>query len=79
MKKILALFLTIIFISTNSCLAVSELYYIKNAKASEIEPMIEHSFEGNGFTVTQKNPYYGTSTNNNDYAVVILQQSGNNL
>ena len=78
-KRILAIFITIAFISTNSCLAVSELYYIKNAKTNEISSAVEQAYKYHGYNLLKKEPYFGTSTDGKNYAVVIMQQSGNNL
>jgi len=81
MKKIIALFLALILCSFNGAYAFSEVYYLKNAVPSAIQPSVLNGFYSQDFKVVdQKNPYYAVSTkSSNDYAVVILQQSGNNM
>ena len=79
MKKILALFLIVLYSSTNACFAFSELYYLKNIKTTDIQPVVEESFSSNKFNIIKQNPYYGVSQTGNDTAVIVLQQSGNNM
>ena len=80
MKKIIALFVAFLFASTNSCLAFSELYYVKNTTENASKQIVEEAYSNYNYNVQKTNPYYGTSLKNNEnYAVVILQQSGNNM
>ena len=80
MKKLFALFLTFSLLSINSCLAFSELYYVKNTNVSTWDYAIKSAFADQNYTITKENPYYGTSQYYaNDYAIVIIQQSGNNV
>jgi len=79
MKKITALIILLFFALTNSCYAFSELYYFKNIKTTEAEPLVNSSLLNNNFNIIKQNPYYAVSNNNNDYAVIILQQSGDNM
>lgn len=80
MKKLLALILTILFASTNTCYAFSELYYLKNTTPNEVAPKVVNAYNSQKFNIIKQNPFYGTSQKNNtDYAVIILQQSGNNM
>ena len=78
MKKILAALILLFFITTNSCYAFSELYYFKNIKTSDVEPLVSDSINYYGFRILKQNPFYAVS-DNNDTAIVILQQSGNNM
>ena len=80
MKKIIALFLALLLTSLNGVFAFSEVYYLKNATPSAIQPSVLNAFYSQNFKVVDnKNPYYAVSTKApSDYAVVILQQSGNN-
>lgn len=80
MKKIIALFLALLLTSLNGAFAFSEVYYLKNATPSAIQPSVLNAFYSQDFKVVDnKNPYYAVSTKNpQDYAVIILQQSGNN-
>lgn len=80
MKKIIALFLALLLGSFNGAFAFSEVYYLKNATPSAIQPSVLNAFYSQDFKVIDnKNPYYAKSTKDpNDYAVIILQQSGNN-
>lgn len=77
MKKLLALVLSIFFVCTNSCYAFSELYYFKNIKTADVEPCVSSSLLNYGFSIIKENPFYAVS--GEDYAVVILQQSGDNM
>ncbi len=80
MKKIFSLILAFLFLSANNCLAVSELYYLKNIKTSALTSTVENAFASQSYSMIQRNPYYGISSkNNSDYATVILQQSGDNM
>ena len=79
MKKLCALILTFLFMSTNASYAFSELYYVRNITENGIKPIVEESYSNYGYRITKYNPYYGTSYDGNDHAIVILQQSGNNI
>lgn len=80
MKKFIALFLTLLLTSLNGAFALSEVYYLKNARPASIQPSVLNGFYSQDYkVVSQKNPYYATSIKNpSDYAIVILQESGNN-
>ena len=79
MKKIISAYLLTVFISLNPCFAFSELYYFKNIKTSEVEPLVKNSFDLYGYAIKKENPYYAVNELGNDYAIVILQQSGDNM
>ena len=79
MKKLFALVILLFFVGTNSCFAFSELYYFKNIKTTEVEPIVSTSIFEHGFNTVKENPYYAVSQKGDDYAVVILQQSGDNM
>ena len=79
MKKFLSALILLIFCSTNSCFAFSELYYFKNIKTSAVEPIVNSGLQTQAFNVVKKNPYYAVSPKGDDYAVIILQQSGDNM
>ena len=79
MKKLFALLILLFFVSTNSCFALSELYYLKNIKTADVQPMVENSYAVNGFNIIKQSPYYGISQKGEDSAVIILQQSGENM
>ena len=80
MRKFLALIITLLFVSTNSCFAFSELYYVKNTTENASKSIVDESYSYYNYDVKKYNPYYGISRRNNeDYAVVILQQSGDNM
>ena len=79
MKKIFAIILTL-FYSCSNAFALSELYYFKNVKANSINSVVKNAYNAQSYTLQKENPYYGISSkNSSDYAVVILQQSGDNL
>lgn len=79
MKKIIASLILLFFTATNSCYAFSELYYFKNIKTSEVEPLVKNSFGLYDYKVKKENPYYAVNELGGDYAIVILQQSGDNM
>ena len=79
MKKFLAFIILSFFTMTNSCYAFSELYYFKNIKTSEVEPLVSSSLQNNNFNIIKQNPYYAVSNSNDDFAIIILQQSGDNM
>ena len=67
------------FAGTNTCFAFSELYYFKNIKTAEVQPVVSESITSHGFNTVKENPYYAVSKNGDDYAIIILQQSGDNM
>lgn len=80
MKKIIAIFITLLFLGTNSAMAFSEVYYLKNATVEAMKPVVKDAIESYNFKIIKENPYYAQSVNDSsDYAVIILQQSGNNM
>jgi hypothetical protein len=79
MKNILASLILLFFVTTNSCYAFSELYYFKNIKTSEVEPIVNSAFNNNSYKIIKQNPYYAVSEYGSDYAIIVLQQSGNNM
>lgn len=80
MKKIITLILSLIFASFNASFALSELYLIRNANQANIQPIVTEGYSTYQYQLTKYNPYFGKSLeNNSDYAVVILQQNGENL
>ena len=80
MKKFLAILITLLFASTNSCFAFSELYYVRNTTESAVKPLVEDSIANYNYVIQNYNPYYAISQrDNSDYAVIIVQQSGNNM
>lgn len=78
-KQTIALALLFFFGSTNVSFAFSELYYLKNIKTTDIEPVVDNAYAAYGYNVIKRNPYYAVSRSNSDYAVIILQQSGDNM
>ena len=80
MKRLFAIFMTFILLSVNSCLAFSELYYVKNTNTNVLDSAIKSAYADQNYTISKENPYYGTSQYYaNDYAIVIIQQNGNNV
>ena len=79
MKKLLAAFLTLIFATSTNCWAVSALYYLKGVKTTDIEPVVDNAYTSQNFSLVKKSPYYGISQKGSDTAVIILNQSGENM
>ena len=64
MKKFIALFLTLIYFSTNASFAFSELYYLKNIKTTAVEPIVSDKFTNYGFNVISLEDEENLTTNN---------------
>ena len=79
MKKFIALLLIFFFVSTSNCYAVSALYYVKGIKTTDMAPIVQNGYAVNNFHLIKENPYYGIPQSGDDYAVVIIQQSGENM
>ncbi len=79
MKKIIAALITMLY-SASYAVAVSELYYFKNVKVNSLNTTVKNAYNDQNYILKKENPYYGLSSkDSSDYAVVILQQSGENL
>ena len=79
MKRLIALIIAFCFTATSNCYAVSALYYLKNIKTTDMMPVVENGYSVNSFHLVKQNPYYGISQANKDSAVIIIQQSGENM
>lgn len=81
MKKFLALIVSFIYLfSANAALALNELYYINNAKRDELAPKVEALLLDKDYTIKKKNPFWAVSNKNSEnYAVIILEPTGQNL
>lgn len=79
MKKIIAIILTLLY-SCSNAFALSELYYFKNTNVNSLDSTVKNAYSGQNFNIQKTNPYYGTSNRDlSDYAIVILQQSGDSV
>ena len=79
MKKIITTILALIFTAFNASFAYSELFYLKNVRVDTVKPMVTDSYYSYNYNLEKQNPYYGKSySDSSNYAVVILQQSGEN-
>jgi len=79
MKKFLALLIAFFYVTVSNCYAFSALYYLKGIKTTELEPIVENAYSSQYFNLVKKNPYYGISQKGNDTAVIIMNQSGDNM
>lgn len=81
MKKIFALFLCIFYIlSTNACYAFNSLYYLKKADKLAISTQVDMILLDEKYDIKSRNPFYATSKKKpENYVVIVLQQSGENL
>ena len=79
MKKFIALLLILIYSSLNTCFAFSGLYYVKNSTTQYMQDIVNRNLANANYNIIKQNPYYAVSPSGNDYSVVILQQSGDNL
>ena len=78
MKKFLALIVIFFYCTMNASLAVSELYYLKNIQQGIVQTIVENNYAYQGFNIQKQNPTYGKDKEGN-YAVVVLQQTGDNV
>ena len=81
MKKFLALFLCVLYLmSTNICYAFEELYYLKNVDKNTITSQIQEVLADKDFDIKNQNPIHAVSQKNSEnFAIIVLQQSGENL
>lgn len=81
MKKKLASFLCIIYlISMQACFASENLYFLKNTKKEIVSTIIENSYaKDKKFTLRKTNPFLAISEDGEDYTLVILQKSSENV
>ena len=80
MKKLFAIIIAMLFLGTNSALAFSEVYFLKNARVESLKPVVEDAITSQEYKIVKQDPYYAQSIyNTSDYAVIILQQSGDNM
>lgn len=81
MKKLITLIIcTLYLISTQTCFAISNLYFVKNTHKSTLQTLVQQGFSKNkNFTLRKTNPYLAISDNGENYALVILQTSSNNV
>ena len=79
MKKFFACLLLIFLASANTCFAFSELYYFKQIKTNEVEPIVSVGITEQGYNIIKQNPYYVLSPEGDDAVVIVLQQSGDNM
>ncbi len=81
MKKFLALLISLIyFFSANMAMALNELYYLDNVNREKLAPQVEALLLDKNYTIKKKNPFWAVSNKNpENYAVVILEPTGQNL
>ena len=79
MKILIATLIVLIYSTVNASWAFSELYYMKGIKTENVQPIVSDKFINYGFNVVKQNPYYAVSRDGSDHAVIILQQSGENM
>lgn len=81
MKKFLAFFISAVYLfSANAALALNELYYLTNVSRDTLSPQVEALLQEKDYTIKKKNPFWAVSNKNpENYAVVILEPTGQNL
>ncbi len=81
MKKFLALLISLVYLfSANAALALNELYYLTNVSRDTLSPQVEALLTEKDYTIKKKNPFWAVSNKNpENYAVVILEPTGQNL
>ena len=81
MKKFLSLFLCVLyFLSINACYAFEELYYMKNTDKNTAYSQIKDILSEEEFDIKNENPIHAVSQKKaENFAVIVLQQSGQNL
>ncbi len=78
-KKLTTLLLSFFLLTAQNCYAVNALYYVKDIKEAEMEPIVENSYLNQNFNLVKRNPYYGISPKGSESVVIIIQQSGDNM
>jgi len=79
-KFLTSLILSIFLFVSSPCLALSELYYIKNATKSAMDNKMEALLKENNYSLNKKSPFFAVQTKDtSNYAIVVFQQSGKNL
>jgi hypothetical protein len=80
MKKIFALIITFIFLTTNAGFAYSQLYYLHNITNQKANSIVKSSLQNMNYRLESENPYYAIYNKNpNDNAVIIIQETGANV
>ncbi len=81
MKRLLALFLCVLYLlSTNACFAFEELYYLKNIDKNTADSQIKEVLTDKKFDIKNQNPIHAVSQKKaENFAIIVLQQSGKNL
>lgn len=81
MKKfITSILCTLYLVSTQVCFAVSNLYFVKNTNKETLQNIVQQGInKDKSFTLRKTNPYLAMSNNGENYALVILQTSSNNV
>ena len=78
-KKIFALIIAFLFLTTNASFAFSDLYYLYNISEQQAKSIVKDSLQNLNYRLESENPYYAIYNKNpNDNAVIIIQQSGSN-
>ncbi len=80
MKKIFALIIAFIFLTSNAGFAFSELYYLHNISEQKANSIVKTSLQNLNYRLESENPYYAIYNKNpDDNAVIIIQASGSNV
>lgn len=81
MKKLFALILSIFYLlSCNICFAFNEMYYLKNIDDSSASAIVKEVFTDKEYNIKKENPFWAVSNKDTkSYAVIIFQQSGQDL
>ena len=81
MKKfITSILCTLYLLSTQACFAVNNLYFVKNTRKETLQNLVQQGInKDKSFTLRKTNPYLALSNNGENYALVILQTSSNNV
>ncbi len=81
MKKFVAFLISFVYLfGANAAFALNELYYLENASYKTVAPQVEAVLNEKDYTIKKKNPFWAISNKNSEnYAVVVLQPTGENL
>lgn len=80
MKKIFALIITFLYLTTNMSFALSELYNLTNTTEQSATSIVKNSLQNLNYRLVKENPFYVISNKkDSDFAVIILQQNGSNV
>lgn len=81
MKKFISILIcTLYLVSTQTCFAISNLYFVKNTQKATLQNIVQQGIaKDKKYTLRKINPFLALTNDGKDYALIILQTSSNNV